>query len=549
MAAGQREVVTVNVTRIETFTTTITVVDETTDSTEVETMTESEAVPFDVVSMPTANPELPISPIVSCPDLDNQTISVLVGSVRFDALVLCDMAITSGDDLIGLPYTSVTQCAAACARVNEGSSDTVCKGVTFDTSAAGANSCFLKQSASVLASAPDNISLIFAIVAASDDMTSYNRVFNDEEPVPSSTTTVNATVLSSVFSTSMSFVTPPPETGGNSTVVAANMEANASVSQSARFSWSYSSAWYTYYATSWYTVYASTVYSSEFGSVETVVVGSGSGMGGGSGEGAGESTAIDESTITSDVGPVFTPVTTIVGSSSDSNMSSEATTTIWNGNEMTVIFGSTTIIRRLEGSAEETGGAGTGNAASMNWTSIYASWPSAETTPVSSIDTEIMMSTLIISGSGAYQTSGMYGTGGSGALPTNTTMMDPSMTDDGRAGTASTTTGTNTTTPLTSTFDDRTGLQSLSTGTPSTPMNITSFNPTAPPSTTMANTTVGPDCACPTIDSTVTEIQTVTVVNCAATECYPFYQAFSDWHTSHDDWDGSDFDHNSDDLD
>ena len=580
-----RIMTTVNTTRFATLTTTTVV--RASSSNSMFTPTETVSLPSPASALPSASPDFPISNVISCPEANNQTMNILVGSVRFDGLVICDSVIQDEDDLFRLPYNDVTQCAAACARANEGFGDTVCRGITFDTSDDSENPCILKQSASILRYSADKISLLFTVVAASNNMTSYNRNYNPDN-APSET--VDSAVMSSVFSTSISYVTAPPVVQENSTAfAAANDNSFSSSSQGEVASWSMSSSWYFYYAASWYTLFEATVYSSESGSVQTAFSGSGSAGGSGGGGVNVSASATSASAITTAPEVVFSPVTTVFGSSSSMNMSSDASTTIYNGNEITIISGSATTILVAQTATGAAGSFITGGASTQwNWTGGYGSWGSVISATgdvsgsVSILPFTNMTQTM---NSTAFSTSGAGSTGGGNSMSANTTSEEPTGTEAPRDGTASTegtmddnprtglqsmsestvtaengttiipanattvssvppgtittsTNATNMTDMWDSTDGPRTGLQTLPTETLSMvdgSMNVTSLLPTAmstssPLPSTGFNFTTTSSCDCPTTANIVTVTRTISVVDCRATQCYPFYEAYADWH-------------------
>ena len=585
-------VTTVNTTRYASLTSTTVV--QASSFTSTLSPAETMSLPSPTAALPSADPGFPISDVISCPEANNQTINVLLGSVRFEGRVLCESAIKDEDDLIRLPYSDVTRCAAACARANEEFSDTICRGITFDTSGDSEDPCVLKRSATVLTYAADRISLLFTAIAVSDNLTSYNRNYSPEDSP--SVTTMNSAAVSSVFSTSVSFVTAPPVVQDNFTTFATGSASVSSLSQVGGFSWSMSSSWYFYYAATWYTLFEATVYSSEAGSAQTAFSGSGS-SGGSAGGSVNVTAAISASAsiITSAPEVIYSPVTTILGSSSGMNMSAEGSTTIFNGDEITIISGSATTILRAESALSGTAGFGTGGASnSMNWTAEYGSWSSA----ISASSNEVSGSVTIlpftngtlIANSTAFSMSGAGSTGGGESMSANITFTEPTGTEAPRDGTASTegtmddnprtglqsmpestitaenetmvvptnttslppgtitssTNATNMTTSLSGTDGPRTGMQTLPTETSSTfggSMNITSLLPTAmsssspQPSASFTNMTTS-SCECPTVAGAVTVTRTISVVNCRATQCFPFYEAYADWYYSPDE-DGS----------
>lgn len=568
-----RIITTVNTTRVATLTTTTVV--EASSSNSMFTPAETVSLPSPTSALPSAYPDFPISNVISCPEANNQTMNVLVGSVRFDGLVVCDAAIQEEGDLFRLPYDDVTQCAAACARVNEGFGDTVCRGITFDTSADDANPCILKQSARVLTYAADQISLLFTVVAASDNMTSYNRNYNPDDT--DSETEVDSAVMSSVFSTSISYVTAPPVVQENSTAFAAEAAADDSfsLSQGEVASWSMSSSWYFYYAASWYTLFEATVFSSESGAAQTGFAGSGSGGVSVGVEASVTSSSASASVVTDAPEVVFSPVTTVFGSSSSMNMSSDASTTIYNGNEITIISGSATTILVAQSVISGAGSFITGGASTqMNWTGGYGSWGSvisatgdmsgsASVLPFTNVSQTMNSTAFSASGGGSEVT-------GTEAPRDGTASTDGTMDDNPRTGLqsmsdstvtaengttvmlpnattissvppgtiTSSTNATNMTDTWSSTDGPRTGMQSLPTETSSTAdwsMNVTSILPTAVSTTTTFPTTGFNDtttstCDCPTVADIVTVTRTISIIDCRASQCFPFYQAYADWH-------------------
>lgn len=167
----------------------------------------------------------PTAPAFTCPEDHNTTVSQMVGSERFDYLVLCDTVLMDADIYSGaLSYKSFSECVGACSIADQQFDNPVCQGVSFyATDAAGSGNCFLKGAAnhSVLAVGVDSALLQRILVGITND--TVQGTATELLPFAGIQPTVNPSQFSSMISSvlsnssnSMPMVTPmnsPPMSG------------------------------------------------------------------------------------------------------------------------------------------------------------------------------------------------------------------------------------------------------------------------------------------------------------------------------------------------
>ena len=226
-------------------------------------------------SAPTAT-----APAFICPDDNNTVVSQMIGSSRYDYLVLCDIILNDSNFYGGgLTYSTFGECVAACSVADTQFNAPVCQGASyFSTGQFSSGNCALKSSSNYTFSETGADSALLQSIQVGITPNSTGGTTTESAPFSDMPMTQSPDQLSSSMSSvlsnssnSMPIVTPPyiPQSGmlvqAPITAYSTFVSAGSTYSHGTQYSFSThfsNGSWYETYYTSYTEAWASatTVY-------------------------------------------------------------------------------------------------------------------------------------------------------------------------------------------------------------------------------------------------------------------------------------------------